>query len=272
MPTMRLSVRCSSALASSSSSSPSLRFTAGVTTGFASFKPCSFSMPDTKCVVGQLQMVSPCRKYLAPTYVCVELAESGGVTFMVKYCCISPTTSHSCELEPTTIKSSTCTARSTKSVGCASDRVKPSREREHVSKVPMEESRSVPQTVQSSLETPNRVIVLVETLRRLFETLKELRINFTSSCLHSMSSNIDIKMIHPANSSASHCMLFIKFRISSMIPIVVNLGKILHTNSVFPPSIRIKYLRKLFFPKPFNFLLTSFICRTRIVYFTLTEY
>ena len=31
----------------------------------------------------------------------------------------------------------------------------------------MEESRSVPQTVQSSLETPNRVIVLVETLRRL---------------------------------------------------------------------------------------------------------
>ena len=27
----------------------------------------------------------------------------------------------------------------------------------------MEESRSIPQTVQSSLETPNRVIVLVET-------------------------------------------------------------------------------------------------------------
>ena len=31
----------------------------------------------------------------------------------------------------------------------------------------MEESRSVPQTVQSSLETPNRVIVPVETFRRL---------------------------------------------------------------------------------------------------------
>ena len=31
----------------------------------------------------------------------------------------------------------------------------------------MEEPRSVPQTVQRSLETPNRVIVLVETLRKL---------------------------------------------------------------------------------------------------------
>ena len=51
---------------------------------------------------------------------------------MVKYCFISPTTSDSCQLEPTMIKSSTRTAmntlraRSTKRVGCASDRVKPS--------------------------------------------------------------------------------------------------------------------------------------------------
>ena len=48
---------------------------------------------------------------------------------MVKYCFISPTTSYIFELEPTMIKASTCTAvntlraRSTKSVGCASDRV-----------------------------------------------------------------------------------------------------------------------------------------------------
>ena len=53
---------------------------------------------------------------------------------MVEYCFISPTTSYSYELEPAMIESSTCTAmntsraRSTKSVGCASDRAKPSRE------------------------------------------------------------------------------------------------------------------------------------------------
>ena len=64
----------------------------------------------------------------------LELAEIGGVTFMVKHCFISPTTSHSCELEPTMIRSSTCTAmntlrtRSTKSVGCAAGRAKPSRD------------------------------------------------------------------------------------------------------------------------------------------------
>ena len=39
----------------------------------------------------------------------------------------------------------------------------------------MEEPRSVPQTVQRSLETPNRVIVLVETLRKLHVHLLALR-------------------------------------------------------------------------------------------------
>ena len=85
---------------------------------------------------------------------------------MVKYCFISPTTSYSCELEPTMIKSSTCTAmntlraRSTKRVGCASDRVTPSRDVSTAAKCSWI-------TVQSSLETPNRVFVLVETFRRL---------------------------------------------------------------------------------------------------------
>ena len=96
------------------------------------------------------------------------------MTLTVKYCFISPTTSYSCELEPTTNKSSTCTAmntlraRSTKRVSCASDRVKPSRDVSTAAKCSWKSrSRSVPQTVQSSLETPNRVIVLVETFRRL---------------------------------------------------------------------------------------------------------
>ena len=67
------------------------------------------------------------------TNVCAALTESRRVTFMVKHCSISLATSFSCELEGTTIKSSTCTevntlrAWSTKSVGCASDRVKPGR-------------------------------------------------------------------------------------------------------------------------------------------------
>ena len=83
---------------------------------------------------------------------------------------ISPTTSYSCELEPTMIKSSTCTTLRAKVheerwlfVGTCE--TKPGCE--HVSDVFMEESRSVPQTIQSSLESPNRVIVLVETFRRL---------------------------------------------------------------------------------------------------------
>ena len=42
-----------------------------------------------------------------------KLSESGGMTFMVKYCFDSPTTSYSCELEPTMMKPSTCTAMNT---------------------------------------------------------------------------------------------------------------------------------------------------------------
>ena len=91
---------------------------------------------------------------------------------MVKYCFISPTTSHSCELEPTMIKSSTCTAmntlraRSTKSVGCASDRVKPSRDVSTAAKCSWKSREASLKPFKSSLETPNRIIVLVETLRR----------------------------------------------------------------------------------------------------------
>ena len=60
--------------------------------------------------------------------------ESVRVTFMVKHCFISLTTSSRCALEPTTTQSSTCTtmntlrARSTRSDVCASECAKPSRD------------------------------------------------------------------------------------------------------------------------------------------------
>ena len=88
-------------------------------------------------LVGNSQIAPLRRKYLlATTHVSVAVAASGRarVTFMVKHCCISLTTSCWCELELATIKWSTCMemntlrARSTKSVGCASERVRPSRD------------------------------------------------------------------------------------------------------------------------------------------------
>ena len=66
--------------------------------------------------------------------------------------------------------------------------------------------------------------------------------------LHSMSSDVDIKMIRPSNSSGSHCMPFEIFWISSRILYAVDLGKILNTNSVFLQSIPFKSSRKLFLP------------------------
>ena len=79
------------------------------------------------------------------------------------------------------IKSSTCTAmntlhaRSTRSVGCAYDRVNPSRVVSTSAKVFMEESRCVSQTVQSPLQTPDYIIVHVETLMRLYVHVIALR-------------------------------------------------------------------------------------------------
>ena len=48
----------------------------------------------------------------------------------------------------------------------------------------MEESRRVPQTVQSSFETPNRVIVLVETIRSVH------RIGLRHGRVHESNTNV----------------------------------------------------------------------------------
>ena len=95
--------------------------------------------------------------------------------------------------------------------------------------------------------------------------LKELRVHYPSSCLHSISSNIDIKIIRPSNSSGSHCMRLISFCCCESwkdSPYKFRLSTI-DTIQIF---------KEVILAVPFNFLPPSFICCTWIVYFTLTEY
>ena len=104
-------------------------------------------------------------------------------------------------------------------------------------------------------------------LRAYWESWKESRIHFASF------SPLDlVKHRHKDNSSFEFfkLTLYALFFISSRIPIVVDLGKILHSNSVFLPPIPFKSLKKLFFPYHSIFF-SSFVCDTWIVHFTLTK-
>ena len=86
-------------------------------------------------------------------------------------------------------------------------------------------------------------------LRAYFPTSTEFwwHSSVLSFSLHIMSSNMDMKMILLVKCPVSHCIFFMNFWISSRMPIVVNLGKIFHSNSVCMPLMRFNSLKWLVF-------------------------
>ena len=85
-------------------------------------------------------------------------------------------------------------------------------------------------------------------LRAQFATSRDLLSHLSAFPFfypHTMSLNIDMKMILPSKCSGSHCWFFTNSWICSKRPNLVNLGNMFHSNSIGSPSIRFRSFKWL---------------------------